>query len=527
MAFLRRVVGYWITLFLVNLPVGSVFAAMTEIDLGQLPSAQEVKINLWYPDVECIDKQSDKLCLADNAITDKVLVFSHGAMGASIEYSWLAEGLAAQGYIVIGMNHFGESWAYGKESVDPRTTGYVWQRAQDISAVLTYLKDNNLFNKPVDVNHVVMIGHSAGGQTAAMLAGARFELAAITTYCDSPASKADLSCQYAKQSALAPAEFHKAFGSSQQDLRVSGIILLDPALGPTLVQDSLKSVQIPALVVGAEHNDFIPWEHHGARYAAALKNSQTYLLTGQEGHFVFLSPCTHDVSVMGVSLCKDRSGVDRSAVHALLLTKISSFLQEQDQAIRSTDPSAVITEQKKITLQQPMAGTSINPIEILKHTPSWVFGLLVGLIILGFLQARTRKVGPALAFSLPFFMLFLSFNGVVSNLGWQGMILVCWSSGLAIATWEFVKISAASSNAGKVRWDEESSKFLIQGSWVPLVIFMAIFFTRYSLGVATAMNAPLLREPLTPLVSSLFLGVMSGFFVARAITYWRVKKAVV
>jgi alpha-beta hydrolase superfamily lysophospholipase len=50
-----------------------------------------------------------RLCLADAAVTGKVLLFSHGAMGSADNYSWLGDGLAAAGFIVVGGNHYGES----------------------------------------------------------------------------------------------------------------------------------------------------------------------------------------------------------------------------------------------------------------------------------------------------------------------------------------------------------------------------------------------------------------------------------
>lgn len=499
----------------------STFAAATDIDLGVLPNAQQVKIRVWYPEGQCAGEASNPeiLCLSETAITNKVIVFSHGAMGSALEYSWLGEGLAAQGYIVVGINHFGESWIYGKETVNPRTTGFIWQRAQDISALLNHLGQHNLFQKSVDWQHIVLIGHSAGGQTAAMLAGARFELAAITRYCESAQAKEDLSCEYAKQSAQAPAEFHKAFGSLQQDLRITGIVLLDPALGPTLLPESLQQVQIPALVVGSQHNDFIPWESHGARYAAALPNSQVHLLTGQEGHFVFLSPCTHDVRVMGVALCQDRSGVDRAAVHAQLLQKILSFIQQQEVAITSTKTPAFKTQVQELS-PQDFAQPTINLLDIIRYTPKWVFGLMMMLIVLGLIQSQTRKVGMALAFSLPFFMLFLSFNGVTSNLGWKGSVLSFWLLGLLITSYVFMQL-----NRNKVKWDIETGKFVLLGSWTPMMIFMGIFFTRYALGVAIALDADILLQPLISCLASVVLGALSGFFVARIMIYWQVKKA--
>jgi hypothetical protein len=145
----------------------------------------------------------------------------------------------------------------------------------------------------------------------------------------------------------------------------------------------------------------------------------------------------------------------------------------------------------------------------------------VMLIVLGLIQSQTRKVGMALAFSLPFFMLFLSFNGVTSNLGWKVSVLLFWLLGLFITSYVFMKL-----NRNKVKWDIETGKFILLGSWIPMMIFMGIFFVRYALGVVIALDADILQQPFIYGSASVVLGALSGFFVARIIIYWQVKKGV-
>ncbi len=103
--------------------------------------------------------------------------------GASDDYAWIGDGLAAKGYIVIGLNHFGESRVYGEQTQTFRATGMVWERALDVSRVLDALKKLSPFQKQVSWDDAIVIGHSAGGQTAALLVGARFDLQAFAQYC--------------------------------------------------------------------------------------------------------------------------------------------------------------------------------------------------------------------------------------------------------------------------------------------------------------------------------------------------------
>ena len=60
---------------------------------------------------------------------------------------------------------------------------------QGISAVLDRFSAQPIFQKNVNWSNVVAIGHSSGGQTAAMLADATFGLQRLTEYCASDAFK--------------------------------------------------------------------------------------------------------------------------------------------------------------------------------------------------------------------------------------------------------------------------------------------------------------------------------------------------
>lgn len=483
---------------------------MDILDMGTLDTGRPSKINVWYPRGEC-PANTARLCLADGAVTNKVIVFSHGSMGSAAEYSWLGETLAGAGFIVVGVNHYGESRLYGEKTQNPRSTGMVWQRPQDISALLTHLAGQQVFQRDVDWSKVVAIGHSAGGQTVAMLAGARFDLRRIAPYCQSPEAKADRSCGYARDSAKAPQQFVSLFNAGYQDTRVKKIVLLDPAQGFALQPESLKGITLPSLIVGALHDDFLPWENHGARYAAGIPKSQTVLLKGQEGHFVFLNPCRHKIQVMGVALCEDRPSVDRTAVHADLAKRVIDFVKLDN------EPNSVARQPGGAS-----GGAARSPpdnvlLEILLYTPPWVFALLVGLVAFGLMQVRTRPVPVWLALLLPAGLMALSISGVVQYVGLWLPALAAWAVGLGAASLLCVKVM----NPLTARYDAERGKLILAGSWLPLLVIFAIFSVRYAMGVARGMDLHVVQDRNVQLAVSLLLGTFSGFFLARGIVFWR------
>jgi predicted dienelactone hydrolase len=314
------------SLLLVAVPAAAAdtLPATVFLDLGTLDTGRPAKVTLWFLQGNC---GAEPLCLAPAVAKEKVVVLSHGTMGSAEDYAWLGKSLAAAGFLVVGVNHFGESRLYGTETQDPRVIPQIWQRAQDLSAILDGLAARPALQQAVDWTHVVMLGHSAGGQTAAMLAGARFDLHRMIAWCDTAAAAPDRSCSYGRGLVSAPPVLFERFAEPQADARIRKLVLLDPALGAALQPESLRGVALPALIIGATQTDFLPWVAHGARYAEAIPGARTILLDKGEGHFIFLSPCTHPAQALGLALCTDRPGVDRAAVQQALAPQIIDFVR--------------------------------------------------------------------------------------------------------------------------------------------------------------------------------------------------------
>ena len=473
------------------------------VDLGELPSGRPAKITLWFPEGQCAASEH---CLAESAVTDRTIVFSHGAMGAAENYQWLGETLAAAGYIVVGVNHYGESWLYGQGTQDVRATALIWQRPTDISAIYDALSNRQLFQKPVNWSNVIAVGHSSGGQTVAMLAGVQYDLLNMMEFCKTDASLQDHSCDYGIRNTPKPGEsFLQKFGASYSDNRIKKIVLIDATLGYGATQQSLANVKVPTLVVGAQRNDFLPWENHGERYAREIPNAKTQLLTGQEGHFTFLDTCNNDIRVMGVPLCQDRAGVDRAATHAVIAPKILAFVAENNVVI---DAPQKFAEGKKALVNFDAVT------QILMYTPRWVFGLLAALVVLGLIQVRTRKIHVRAAFIMPVAMLMMSLIGTLMDLGFGWATVLCWLVGAASVTLLCVKLAG-----NTTVYDKPANKLVLQGSWIPLLVIMAIFCARYALGMAFGMKLPIVHTFYFAPMMSFVLGALSGYFIAQAVKY--------
>ena len=292
------------------------------VDLYNATEQRPVKIDLWYTENTCTDKECQKT--SENTLN--IAILSHGAMGSSKDYSWLAYPLAAQGWIVIGVNHFGESWRYGSENIDPTSVTRFWQRTEDVSFTLDSLESILPAKLVSTKTNIVVVGHSSGGYTAAALAGITLDGKQMYNYCASKHAKEDLGCSYGKSESPKQLESLTYKAKYGLDSRVAGIIMLDPAMGPASTKNSMNNVKLPTLIIGSENNDFLPFEYHAKYYADNIPNAKLIALRDGEGHFVYINSCENNYKARGVSLCQDRKGVNRGEVHQKLLGHIIAFL---------------------------------------------------------------------------------------------------------------------------------------------------------------------------------------------------------
>lgn len=152
-------------------------------------------------------------------------------------------------------------------------------------------------------------------------------------------------------------------------------------------------------------------------------------------------------------------------------------------------------------------------VQILANTPPWVFVLFVVLLVFGLMQTRTRTVGKIPALLLPVGMIALSLAGINSSFGLMPVPLASWAIALAMAAF----VGHALFRDKRVRYDATEKKFSVPGSWLPLVVIMAIFFAKYVYAVMRAFNAEIISAPLFIVGLSAVYGLLSGYFAARGL----------
>lgn len=162
-------------------------------------------------------------------------------------------------------------------------------------------------------------------------------------------------------------------------------------------------------------------------------------------------------------------------------------------------------------------------IQILARTPAWVFVLLAALLALGLSQVRARQVTLNRAIALPTAMLALSGWGVVSAFGAGAGPLATWLlAGLITGSLVFRRPAHPG-----VRYDAMQRRIQLPGSWMPLMLILGIFCTKYAVGVSLAMQPSLSVDSGFALPVSAAYGAFSGVFAGRALSLLRLSRRLV
>jgi hypothetical protein len=165
--------------------------------------------------------------------------------------------------------------------------------------------------------------------------------------------------------------------------------------------------------------------------------------------------------------------------------------------------------------QERNAMPAISILTIIQRSPEWVFVLFGALVVLGFLQSRTRHVPKFQPAILPVAFIGLSAWGIYSVFGLVPAAFGAWTAALAAV--------------GAIGWSRPmpgvaiapTGRLVVPGSWLPMTMILATFAARYSV-IYLVLNNPALRQDTgMAIATGIGHGVLSGILVARAVSIAR------
>jgi hypothetical protein len=156
-------------------------------------------------------------------------------------------------------------------------------------------------------------------------------------------------------------------------------------------------------------------------------------------------------------------------------------------------------------------------LEIFKRTPTWVWAILAALVVLGAIQLRDRLVKRYTVLIAP--AAFLVVGLMASARGSTGLVVWALSVAMvAIATYVVWRPTGGASYVA------EGDQLQMPGSAIPMLLMLSIFVLNYAINVWLAINPALRAESAWQVIPALVLGTLSGVFIGRAATLFRMNR---
>ena len=162
-------------------------------------------------------------------------------------------------------------------------------------------------------------------------------------------------------------------------------------------------------------------------------------------------------------------------------------------------------------------------LEIVKRTPTWVWGLFAALLALGISQLRDQQPSLRRVTLVPIGMMVFGLYGLWSAFGSSPQIaavMLIWLAATLLVSGAMLFLPVRS----KARFEAATAQFSVPGSAVPLVLILGIFLTKYLAGVELGMNPSVARDASFALPIGLLYGAFNGLFAARALRLIRLAR---
>jgi predicted dienelactone hydrolase len=264
-----------------------------------------------------------------------VVLLSHGTGGAAQGLSWIGEALAANGFIALAVSHHGNT---AMEPYLPEGFLCWWERALDLTALLTILRTEGPFAGRLDEAKCGVLGFSLGGYTALQMAGAVTSLSQFEEWSTSvgldavnPREFPDLQNEVARLKSDSP-QFGNSIArhsAAYRDERIKAVVALAPAPPVrAFLSDSLGHIDVSTLIIVGQKDAEAPHDVCALWLKEQNPNFEVHLLGDKVGHGVFFPEATAFGKSVAPEICCDLDGVDRMEIHRQTAMEIVRHFRE-------------------------------------------------------------------------------------------------------------------------------------------------------------------------------------------------------
>jgi predicted dienelactone hydrolase len=253
-----------------------------------------------------------------------LIVFSHGSGGMNLGHHDSMTALARAGFVAAAVEHPRDNFRDGSGfATDLQMIG----RPHHIVALIDSLLADPNMGPHIDRNRIGMVGHSAGGYTALLIAGAVPNFALAREYRAAVEKNSELQPTL-KRADAAGRQRRKPDLEYISDPRIRALVLWAPGFGYAFDKDNLSKVHVPILLYRPSKDGLVPHPWGAERIAELLPTRPEYHVLEGAGHFVFFTPCPWLLSLTARETCTDPRGINRTEIHERLNAEMIAFFRQ-------------------------------------------------------------------------------------------------------------------------------------------------------------------------------------------------------
>ena len=241
-----------------------------------------------------------------------LVVISHGRGGTFVGHSDTAKTLANAGFVVIAINHPGDT-ALDKSRTNDFSV-FV-ERPADIKRTIDFMLGPWPDAGKIDTGRIGMFGFSRGGYTGLVAIGANPHFGKRLRMCEGNDKPL---CD----------QIHKGeLPELAHDPRIKAAVIADP-LSVFFTPESFKGVKVPVQLWGSERGGDGVTPQSVVGIANELPMKPEFHAVPNSQHFDFLSPCSAELAKSAPVICTDGPGFDRAEFHQELNDAMLAFFRE-------------------------------------------------------------------------------------------------------------------------------------------------------------------------------------------------------
>ncbi len=253
-----------------------------------------------------------------------LIVFSHGAAGTNLGHHDSLTALARAGFVAAAVEHPRDN---SRDDSGAATDLQMIGRPHHIVALIDGLLADPAMAPLIDKKRIGMVGHSAGGYTALLIAGAVPNFALAREFRAAISNNPDLQ-PLLRRAEASNRQRRKPDLQYVSDPRVRAFVLWAPGFGYAFDKDGLSKVRAPILLYRPTEDTLVPHPWGAGRIAELLPVRPEYRVLEGAGHFVFFAPCPWTLSLLARQVCADPPGIDRAEIHARLNAEMIAFFRQ-------------------------------------------------------------------------------------------------------------------------------------------------------------------------------------------------------